>query len=336
MPIAAPLLVASQNASSLPSDLFAPERAQIRAFENADCGEGPESCSSDRMSDALRIRSGSFGRVALLDMDQSLVRHAHPHCHVLLKVDGADTRFLVGDTVAPLTDDRAVLINAWTPHAYVHDPAAPRTLILALYIEPAWLAGFRANWAASGGAGFFSAPVGNITPRIREATIELASLMVHAPTATERHEELLTELMLSTIERFSEWRSVGAGLRQAAQSQSVDWRIRKAIGVIRSEPGNIDNIDRLADAAGMSRANFFRVFEASTGVTPRVFLNVMRLEIAAYSAAHSQESFSMLSDRLGFSSQAHFTRFFRNHAGVAPSQFRNVVKLAESAGYRQI
>ena len=160
--------------------------------------------------------------------------------------------------------------------------------------------------------------------------------MVHAPTASERHEELLTELMLATIERFSEWRSVGAGLRQAAQSNSVDWRIRKAISVIRSDPGNIDNIDRLADAAGMSRANFFRVFEASTGVTPRVFLNVMRLEIAAYSAAHSQESFSMLSDRLGFSSQAHFTRFFRNHAGVAPSQFRNVVKLAEGAGYRQI
>ncbi|MDR5651101.1 AraC family transcriptional regulator [Ruixingdingia sedimenti] len=285
------------------------------------------------MSDALRIRSGPFGRVALLDMDQSLVRHAHPHCHVLLKVDGADTRFLVGEVVAPLSDETAVLINAWTPHAYVHDPAAPRTLILALYIEPSWLAGFRANWLASGGAGFFSAPVGTITPRIRKATVELAASMVHAPTSTDRHEELLAELMLATIERFSEWRSVGAGLREAAQAQSIDWRIRKAISVIKNEPGNIDNIDRLADAAGMSRANFFRVFEASTGVTPRVFLNVLRLEIAAHAAAHTRESFGDLSERLGFSSQAHFTRFFRNHAGVAPSQFRNVVRLAENAGY---
>lgn len=285
------------------------------------------------MSDALRIRSGPFGRVALLDMDHSLVRHAHPHCHVLLKVDGADTRFLVGDAVAPLSDDTAVLINAWTPHAYVHDPAAPRTLILALYIEPSWLAQFRSNWMASGGAGFFSAPVGTITPQIRAATVELATSMVHAPTSTEQHEKLLAELMLATIERFSEWRSLGAGLRQAAQSQSIDWRIRKAISVIKSEPGKIDNIERLADAAGMSRANFFRVFEASTGVTPRVFLNVLRLEIAAHSAAHSQESFGALSERLGFSSQAHFTRFFRNHAGVAPSQFRNVVKFAECSKF---
>ncbi|MGC1665171.1 MAG: AraC family transcriptional regulator, partial [Bradyrhizobium sp.] len=38
------------------------------------------------MSTALRIAHGAFGRVALLDMDESLVRHAHPHCHVLLKV----------------------------------------------------------------------------------------------------------------------------------------------------------------------------------------------------------------------------------------------------------
>ena len=31
------------------------------------------------MSTALRIAHGAFGRVALLDMDRPLVRHAHPH-----------------------------------------------------------------------------------------------------------------------------------------------------------------------------------------------------------------------------------------------------------------
>jgi hypothetical protein len=88
------------------------------------------------MSTALRIAHGAFGRVALLDMDRSLVRHAHPHCHVLLKVDGSDTQFAVDDSFVPLTDRQAVLINAWEAHAYVHQPASPRTVILALYIEP--------------------------------------------------------------------------------------------------------------------------------------------------------------------------------------------------------
>lgn len=281
------------------------------------------------MSEALRIRSGSFGRVALLDMDRNLVRHAHPHCHVLLKVDGADTQFLVGDTVARLTNESAVLVNAWTPHAYVHKPDRPRSLILALYIEPIWLAEFRKNWASSGDAGFFGSTSGAVSPNIRKLTLALASSMIHAPTDVAEHEKLLGDLMISVIERFTEWRSVGAGLREAARVQSVDWRVRKAIAMIRSQPGEVDNVERLAAEAGMSRANFFRVFEASTGVSPRVFLNVVRLEQAVYGVVNSDASFGEMSDKLGFSTQAHFTRFFRDHAGVAPSQFRSIARIGD-------
>jgi AraC-like DNA-binding protein len=283
------------------------------------------------MSDALRIRTGEFGRVALLDMDRSLVRHAHPHCHVLLKVDGADTGFLVGDSVAKLTDEQAVLVDAWTPHAYVHVPDAPRTMILALYIEPAWLGLFRDNWVAARRAGFFAHSGGQITPQIRKLAIGLASSMVHSPTAIAEHERLLGDLMIAVIERFTEWRSIGTSLREAAKVQSVDWRVQKAIDLIRASPDQIDTIERLSDAAGMSRANFFRVFEASTGVSPRVFLNVVRLEQAVHVSTNSNMSFGELSDLLGFSSQGHFTRFFRDHTGVAPSQFRSTVRIGDIA-----
>jgi len=265
-------------------------------------------------------------------MDRSLVRHAHPHCHVLLKVEGADTSFLVGDTIAHLTDETAVLINAWSPHAYVHDSRRPRCMILALYIEPCWLAKFRPNWMSSGSSGFFDANEGGITPEIRRMTVELAEAMVHDPGATVEHERMLAALMVAVIERFSDWRSVGGSLRDAARQQSVDWRIRRAIKAIQGEPGGIDTVDRLADIAGMSRANFFRVFEASTGVTPRVFLNVVRLEQAVHLAVHSDTSFADLSGQLGFSDPAHFTRFFRDHSGVTPSQFRSVSRMALEPG----
>jgi hypothetical protein len=78
------------------------------------------------MSKALRIAHGAFGRVALLDMDYSLVRHAHPHCHVLLKVEGANTQFVVDHAFYPLTDASAVLVNGWQPHSYVHLADQPR------------------------------------------------------------------------------------------------------------------------------------------------------------------------------------------------------------------
>lgn len=279
------------------------------------------------MSDALRIAYGRFGRVALLDMDHSLVRHAHPHCHVLLKVEGDDTQFLVGERVAPLTEEHAVLINAWEPHAYVHDPRRGRTIILALYIEPQWLAGFRSNWEASSSGGFFSEVAGSITPQIRAFAHDLATSMVYAPEAQDEHEALLGELMIAVIERFAWWRTAAHSLRDAAGASRMDWRIRRAVSVMRENPGETPNIDRLARTAGLSRAHFFRLFGQSTGVTPNVFLNVMRLETAVASMVSSQESITSVSDRLGFSAPSHFTRFFRDHAGCTPSAFRSLTRL---------
>ena len=49
-------------------------------------------------------------RVALLDMNTSLVGHAHHHCHILIKAGGADSAFSVRGERAPLTDESAVLV----------------------------------------------------------------------------------------------------------------------------------------------------------------------------------------------------------------------------------
>lgn len=262
-------------------------------------------------------------------MDRSLVRHAHPHCHVLLKLDGDDTRFLVDDRVAPLTDDAAVLVNAWESHAYVHDPRRKNALILALYIEPDWLAAFRPNWAASRAPGFFEQTAGGVNSRIRKLALELSSEMVHAPGATSVQEKLLSDLMITVIERFTPWRSVGASLREVARISAVDWRVRRSIALMRADPAASLSIERLAREAGLSRAHFFRVFEESTGVTPHVFLNVLRVELAVGAVVHGDESLADISHRLGFSVPAHFTRFFRDHVSVVPSEFRAVARLGQ-------
>ena len=199
------------------------------------------------MSTALRIAHGAFGRVALLDMDRSLVRHAHPHCHVLIKADGADTQFSVGDTRVPLTDTQAVLINTWEPHAYVHDRNRPRTIILALYIEPAWLKTFRPNWAASGAPGFFERPAGEVSPRIRRLAMDLAAVMMADPSANSAQEQLLSDLMISVIERFTPWRTLSRRLQDIDNNRSrFDWRVRRAINLIQLEPQMARDVDLLA------------------------------------------------------------------------------------------
>ncbi|EKF42660.1 AraC family transcriptional regulator [Nitratireductor indicus C115] len=281
------------------------------------------------MSDALRIARGRFGRVALLDMDRPLVRHAHPHCHVLLKVEGADTQFQVKDGIARLTDESAVLINAWEPHAYEHDLERPKTVILALYIEPHWLAHFRPNWAASNAPDFFDRSVGAITPEIRRLTELLASTMIYAPQDAHVHEELLGRLMIAVIERFTAWRGLPNSIRSLADGRMMDYRIQKAVRRIQDAPGEVDDMNALARDVGLSRAHFFRLFENNTGVSPRVFLNVQRLECAVQQVVESEDTFAAIGEKLGFSVPAHFSRFFHDHAGSSPSIFRRVTRLNE-------
>ncbi len=279
------------------------------------------------MSAALRIAHGTFGRVALLDMDRCLVRHAHPHCHVLLKVEGADTQFIVGDDIAPLTSKDAVLVDGWKPHAYVHHPGQPRSLILALYIEPGWLKAFRPIWAASGAPGFFGTSHGEISPRIRTLTMRLAADMMSNPDRTAAHEVTLSNLMVAVIERFSPWRTSDSLIRSMAPA-TFDRRIKKAAETIRGHEGPVASMDVIAKEAGLSRAHFFRLFESSIGVPPRVFANVVRMEKAFAAVLNQDAPVAEISDRLGFPEPSHFTRFFTNHAGVGPREFRTVSRLA--------
>ncbi|HTK12298.1 MAG TPA: AraC family transcriptional regulator [Xanthobacteraceae bacterium] len=284
------------------------------------------------MSTALRITHGAFGRVALLDMDRSLVRHAHPHCHVLIKADGADTQFAVGDGLVQLTERQAVLINTWEPHAYVHYKERPRTIILALYIEPTWLKSFRPNWAASGAPGFFEQPAGDISPRIRRLSMDLAAMMMADPGANSEQEQVLSDLMISVIERFTPWRTLSRSLADIDRNRDrFDWRIRRAVDLLRLEPQAAQDVDALAKEAGLSRAHFYRLFERSTRMTPHVYLNLLRMELAVKSVMHGDDSFAAVSDALGFSAPSHFTRFFRDHAGVNPSEFRQVARMGSAA-----
>ena len=62
-------------------------------------------------------------------------------------------------------------------------------------------------------------------------------------------------------------------------------------------------------------------------MTPHVYLNLLRMELAVKSVVHSDDSLSAVSGNLGFSAQGHFTRFFRDHAGVSPSEFRRVARM---------
>lgn len=282
------------------------------------------------MSSAFKIFQGRFGRVALLDMNAPLVAHAHPHCHVLIKAGGADGAFLVRGERQPLTDATAVLVNAWEPHAYEHvAPAGQNTLILALYIEPTWLAEIQRSLALAGHPRFFPqscVAIDALTKRLADEFF--LELWWADEVAAARLEDLLFNLMIAVIESYSGWRDI-AGLLRTRPPSAIDPRIRRAIGYMRDNMALEFDMTALARQVGLSRAHFFALFQHETQTTPVVYANVLRVEAAIRRLTGSEEAVTDVAYALGFSAPGHFSRFFRQHLGVTPTEYRRVVNLFE-------
>lgn len=281
------------------------------------------------MTTALKLLQGRFGRVALLDSDQDLVAHTHPHCHVLIKARGADTSFRVGDALHALTGDSAVLVNAWEPHAKVHRPGAGRSMVLALYIEPEWLASLDANLGIAGLGGFFPSACVRIPAHVRKLADRLIGEMYEAGEDAERQarcEVVLFELMMSVLYRFSAWRE-RMEIYRASLRRPSDPRIRRATAFMREHLGTRLSIDDVARACGLSRPHFFTLFRACTSVAPAMYLNTLRMESAFSRLPGAQTPINRLAETLGFAEPQHFTRFFRQNLGIPPSEYRRRVEL---------
>ena len=282
------------------------------------------------MSSAVKIFQGRFGRVALLDMNAPLVGHAHHHCHILIKAGGVDSAFSVRGERAPLTDDSAVLVNAWEHHKYEHDaPPGERTLILALYIEPPWLADIQRSLALSGHPRFFQQSCVRINAATRKITEEFVLELWWADEVSPgRLETLLFNLIIAVIDSYSGWRDLAALLR-SKPPVSMDPRIRRAIALMKQDVVHDFDVDDLAAQTGLSRAHFYTLFQRDTQVTPLVYSNVLRFEAAVDRLTHSQASVGEVAHDLGFSAPGHFSRFFREHQGITPSDYRRAVNLFE-------
>lgn len=282
------------------------------------------------MSSAIKILQGAFGRVALLAMDKPLVAHAHHHCHLLIKLSGADARFVVRDRVQPLTDANAVVVNAWESHAYAHhDEGAMPTVLLAMYIEPGWLADIQRALAVSGHPHFFPQPCVAMSARARTLADELAADML-LPEGIAPHalEERLFDLIIAIIDRNCEWQNFGALLR-TMPGCATDSRIRRAITMMRASVGAGQDMDHIASECGLSRAHFFALFRRCTRLTPAVYANVLRMEAAIHDLSESASSIADIGYDVGFSAPGHFTRFFRDQLGVTPSEYRRVVSIID-------
>lgn len=271
------------------------------------------------MTKGCTILRGRFGRIALLDMNTSLVGHAHPHYHLVFKVGGADQEFVVEGRAVPLRHDTVVAVNAWQQHAYIHRDSTERTQFLAFYIEPDWLAEADRIFLDCARPSFFPGACVAIGAEIERLRTRLVGYMGNAAIGgSEELQQLILDICLQVSYGFSEWR---AGY-SISSVRLRDFRIERALNYIRDHADRPLDLDRVAGISGLSRPHFNCQFRTCTGLSPRLYVNAFRLE-AAVARLHSQhDGIGAISGALGFSAQSNFTRFFQQHTGTSPHQFR--------------
>jgi AraC family transcriptional regulator of arabinose operon len=108
---------------------------------------------------------------------------------------------------------------------------------------------------------------------------------------------------------------VGAGRIQ-------DERIAQLQGRLRQEFHREWTVDRMAEVAGLSASRFGHLFRDEIGMSPREYLETVRLEEAKRLLAESALAISAISREIGFADEFYFSNRFRRAVGVSPRDYR--------------
>ncbi len=95
-----------------------------------------------------------------------------------------------------------------------------------------------------------------------------------------------------------------------------------ALRAMLDDPGAPHSLERLADAAGMSRSRFAERFQNAYGRAPMTFLRELRLARAAQLLSEGRDPVKRIAQKVGFTSRSAFTRAFTEAWGQSPRGFR--------------
>jgi AraC-like DNA-binding protein len=100
------------------------------------------------------------------------------------------------------------------------------------------------------------------------------------------------------------------------------WQETRAKTMLFDETACGVSIARVAIECALSRSHFSRAFKHTTGLSPRSWLQQLRINRAKELLAESRLSITRLALECGFSDQSHFIRTFTTVMGISPGKWR--------------
>jgi len=98
--------------------------------------------------------------------------------------------------------------------------------------------------------------------------------------------------------------------------------VRAVIEHMNRNLGQPISRDALAEVAGMSRAQFHRVFTQAMGCSPVRFLRNIRLRLAQQLLISTGEPVKAIAQRCGYEDTFVFSKAFKRDSGLSPSAYR--------------
>jgi AraC family transcriptional regulator len=100
---------------------------------------------------------------------------------------------------------------------------------------------------------------------------------------------------------------------------------RRVVDLVAARYGEKLSLPQLAAQLQLSPQHFARLFKASFGVTPHVYVQQVRLEAAVSALRHgTHASIADVALACGFSGHSHLSDLLRRHHGVTPSTLRSL------------
>lgn len=229
----------------------------------------------------------------------------------------------VGGREVKLSRDVAIAVNPFEPHAHNMMGSEPGGRFLAFYLEPDWVYQRR---------GLNAIPAIFVNPTVALNSCMHGRVMglLNGITNVERmgQPHLYNYEVTSFIDRILDAAEADRQRQHRAERASVasDFRVRKAIELMKADLTNRISFDKVARSVGLSRAHFFALFKLHTNVTPNIFWNMLRMEAALEHIQESEDRLTEIAIDLGFTTQGNFSRFFRGHVGVPPAVYRSAVR----------
>ena len=276
------------------------------------------------MSRAVAAHHGPFGRACLYEMDRPMATHAHHEGHLVFHIDGPEAQFDVSGVPYTVTASKGVAVSSLQPHSFKPGKGGLGQF-LVLYINPSW---FGEHCETTAGALTFGSNVIHLDALVRQCIGSIVERLTDTGASCGSIDSQLRKLTQSCRAQSWQHAAPAAGMK-ACVSTISDHRIRRSIAHLRHiTPDGDASLDAVAANVGLSRPHFYRLFRENTGITPNVYMNILRMEVAIDRLVTTDHPVTSIGLDLGFASQASFTRFFGANVGIPPTDYRRAAQLA--------